>query len=95
MASADTFAPLFGAGIAIWTFQPSMLHSKIMTVALVAQGVRISTGTWLWVANGSATSAHVEEILASVFPGLRGKVLVFVSLSNEAETQEFERSLHP
>jgi hypothetical protein len=70
-------------------------NSKILTVALVARGVRVPTGTWLWVANGSATPAHVEEILASVFPSLRGKVLLFVSLSNEAETQELERSLHP
>jgi hypothetical protein len=70
-------------------------NSKTLTVALIGRGVRIPTGTWLWVANGSATPAHVEEILASVFPGLRGKVLVFVSLSNQAESDEFERSLHP
>lgn len=70
-------------------------NRKSLTVALVAKGVRIPKGTWLWLANGSATSAQVEEVLAAVFPSLRGKVVVFVSLSNEAETQELEQSLHP
>jgi len=70
-------------------------NSRILTVALIARGLRIPAGTWLWVATASATSAQVEEMLANVFPALRGKVLVFVSLSSEAEIQEFERSLHP
>ena len=32
IASADTFTPLFDAGVEIFLFQPSMLHAKIMTV---------------------------------------------------------------
>jgi cardiolipin synthase len=32
MASEATYATLLDAGVKIWTFQPSMLHAKIMTV---------------------------------------------------------------
>jgi len=69
--------------------------SRRLTVALIARGLRLPAGTWVWVANASATPTDVEQMLASVFPSLRGKVLVFVSLSNEAEIREFERSVHP
>jgi len=53
MASADTFAPLFDAGIAIWTFQPSMLHTKIMTV----DGIVSNVGS----ANLNARSTALDE----------------------------------
>jgi hypothetical protein len=68
-------------------------NSSILTVALIVQGVRVPAGTWLRVANALATPEQVEEMLAAVFPGLRGKVLAFVSLSSETEVRNFER--HP
>ena len=69
-------------------------NSRILTVALIERGVRMPAGLWRWVANAPATSEHLEQVLATVSPSLKGKVLAFVSLLNEAEVQEFERS-HP
>jgi cardiolipin synthase len=53
LASADTFAPLFHAGVAIWSFQPSMLHAKIMTV----DGIISNVGS----ANLNARSTTLDE----------------------------------
>jgi len=53
VASADTFAPLFEAGVDIWTFQPSMLHAKIMTV----DGIVSNVGS----ANLNARSTTLDE----------------------------------
>jgi cardiolipin synthase len=53
LASADTFAPLFDAGIAIWAFQPSMLHAKVMTV----DGIVSNVGS----ANLNARSTALDE----------------------------------
>jgi cardiolipin synthase len=39
LASADTFATLLDAGIAVFTFQPSMLHAKVMTVDGIVSNV--------------------------------------------------------
>jgi hypothetical protein len=69
-------------------------NSTLLTVALIERGVRMPAGLWRWVANAPATSEHLEQALAALTPSLKGKVLAFVSLSNEAEVQEFERS-HP
>jgi cardiolipin synthase len=53
LASADTFTPLFDAGAEIWTFQPSMLHAKIMTV----DGIVANVGS----ANLNARSTTLDE----------------------------------
>jgi cardiolipin synthase len=53
LASADTFAPLFDAGIEIWAFQPSMLHAKIMTI----DGIVSNVGS----ANFNARSTALDE----------------------------------
>ena len=53
VASADTFAPLLEAGVEIWTFQPSMLHAKIMTV----DGIVSNVGS----ANLNARSTTLDE----------------------------------
>jgi hypothetical protein len=36
---------------------------------------------------------QVEEMLAKVFPDLKGKVLTFATLASDAEVDEFERLL--
>jgi cardiolipin synthase len=53
IASADTFTPLFDAGVEIFRFQPSMLHAKIMTV----DGVVSNVGS----ANLNARSTALDE----------------------------------
>src|SRR5207244_2865823 len=53
IAIADTFAPLVDAGVAIWTFRPTMLHAKIMTV----DGIVANVGS----ANLNARSTELDE----------------------------------
>jgi cardiolipin synthase len=53
LASYETFAPLFEAGVRLWTYQPTMLHTKIMTV----DGVVSNIGS----ANFNARSTHLDE----------------------------------
>ena len=53
LASADRFAPLFDAGVAIWAFQPTMLHAKVMTV----DGIISNVGS----ANLNARSTALDE----------------------------------
>jgi hypothetical protein len=69
-------------------------NRKIL-VALIMHGVRFPAGTWLRVVNANAQRPQVEQMLTSVFPDLKGKVLTFVTLASEAEVQNFERSLGP
>jgi hypothetical protein len=44
-------------------------------------------------ANASSSAGQVEQMLVSVFPELKGKVLTFATLTSEAEVESFERSL--
>jgi cardiolipin synthase len=53
MASEATYAALLDAGVKIWTFQPSMLHTKIMTV----DGLVSNVGS----ANLNARSTKLDE----------------------------------
>ena len=53
LASQETFAPLFDAGIHVWTYQPTMLHAKVMTV----DGVVSNIGS----ANFNARSTRLDE----------------------------------
>jgi cardiolipin synthase len=53
MASEATYSTLLGAGVKIWTFQPSMLHTKIMTV----DGIVSNVGS----ANLNARSTKLDE----------------------------------
>jgi cardiolipin synthase len=53
LASHETFAPLLDAGARLWTYQPSMLHAKIMTV----DGVVANIGS----ANLNARSTRLDE----------------------------------
>jgi hypothetical protein len=70
-------------------------NRKIHAVALVSNGVRFPAGTWMRFANASASPGQVEQMLLSVFPELKGKVLTFATLTSEAEVEEFERSSLP
>jgi hypothetical protein len=60
------------------------------TVALITDGVRLPVGTWMRVVNHTASRQQVEQMLRSVFPG--APVLTFVTLTTDAEVEEFERS---
>jgi cardiolipin synthase len=53
VASEETFQPLLDAGIKIWSFQPSMLHAKIMLI----DGVIANIGS----ANFNARSTKLDE----------------------------------
>jgi cardiolipin synthase len=53
MASEATYTALLDAGVRIWTFQPSMLHTKIMTV----DGLVSNVGS----ANLNARSTKLDE----------------------------------
>ena len=53
LASQETFAPLLDAGVRIWTYQPTMIHAKIMTV----DGVVANIGS----ANLNARSTRLDE----------------------------------
>ncbi len=53
LASRESFAPLLDAGVRLWTFQPTMLHAKIMTV----DGVIANIGS----ANLNARSTRLDE----------------------------------
>lgn len=50
-------------------------------------------GTWSRVADATALAWRVEEMLATMFPDLKGRVVVFATLTSEFEVKEFERSL--
>jgi cardiolipin synthase len=53
LAGEATYAALLDAGVRIWTFQPSMLHTKIMTV----DGIVSNVGS----ANLNARSTKLDE----------------------------------
>jgi cardiolipin synthase len=53
LASEETFAPLLDAGVRLWTYQPTMLHAKIMTI----DGVVANIGS----ANLNARSTRLDE----------------------------------
>jgi hypothetical protein len=68
---------------------------RIFAVALISKGVRFPFATWLRVANASAQRPQVEQMLANVYPDLKGKVLAFATLASEADVVEFERLFKP
>lgn len=68
------------------------LNPTIPAVALIAQGVRFPVGNWRWVASDTAQAWHVEEMLAEIFPALKG-ALIFATLATDFDVEEFERSL--
>ncbi len=71
------------------------LNTKIPALALVAKGVRFPAGTWMRVAEATVPAWQVEDMLASIFPALKGRVLSVESLTSEYDVKEFERSLLP
>lgn len=66
---------------------------KIPAVALIAKGVRFPAGNWSAIADAGALTWRIEEALAELFPGLKGTVVRFETLTSEFEVKEFERSL--
>jgi cardiolipin synthase len=64
MASADTFTPLFEAGVDIFLFQPSMLHAKIMTVDGIVANVGSAN------VNGRSTERDEEINVVAIDPFL-------------------------
>ncbi len=62
LASESVYDTILGSGVRLWTFQPSMLHAKVMTV----DGIVANIGS----ANVNARSTHLdEEINVVVFDG--------------------------
>jgi hypothetical protein len=68
-------------------------NKKIPAVALISNGVRFPAGTWMRFVNAAVSAPQVEEMLARVFPELKGKFLTFVTLTSEAEVAAFEASI--
>jgi hypothetical protein len=68
-------------------------NEMLLAVALIAKGVRFPAGRWMRVVTGRVQRENVEELLASAFPHLKGKVLTFVTLTSEAEVAAFEASI--
>ena len=66
---------------------------RIPAVALIARGIRFPAGDWSRIADASALIWRIEEALAELFPGLKGSVVRFESLTSEYDVGEFERSL--
>jgi hypothetical protein len=60
---------------------------------LIAKGVRFPAGGWIRVVTGQVPRQNVEQLLANVFPYLKGKVLTFVTLTSESDVQAFEASI--
>jgi hypothetical protein len=68
-------------------------NKMVPAVALIANGVRFPAGQWMRVVTGRVLRENVEQLLANAFPYLKGKVLTFVTLTSEAEVEEFEASI--
>jgi hypothetical protein len=45
------------------------------------------------LADHTVLARHVEEMLADMFPKLKGKAITFASLTKESDVEKFERSL--
>ncbi len=69
------------------------LNGKVPAVALISEGVRFPSGTWIRVADPTVPPRHVEEMLAAMLPVMTGRVITFAKLTNESDVEEFERSL--
>jgi hypothetical protein len=69
------------------------VNSKILSVALILEGVPFPRGVWIRVAEGTATSVDVEEMRGQLFPRLKGMALRVVRLMSESDVADFERSL--
>jgi hypothetical protein len=68
-------------------------NEMLLAVALIAKGVRFPAGKWMRVVTGQVPRQSVEQLLANVFPYLKGKVLTFVTLTSESDVQAFEASI--
>jgi hypothetical protein len=71
------------------------LNGKIPAVALIAKGIRLPVGTWIRVADPTVLPRHMEEMLADMFPKLKGKVISFATLRSESDVEQFESSHGP
>ena len=67
-------------------------NSKIPAAALIAKGLRFPAGRWLWIADATATTAYVEELIAKAVPRLKGTALTLARLASESDVDDFERS---
>ncbi len=67
-------------------------NSKIPAAVLIAKGVRFPAGRWLWIADATATTAHIEDMIAKALPRLKGAMLTFARLASESDVEEFEQS---
>ena len=70
------------------------LNLKARVVALISQGVRLPAGRWIRVADAAALPWLVEEMLADLFPALKGQLITSATLTSEFDVKELERSFH-
>jgi hypothetical protein len=68
-------------------------NGKIPALALIGEGVRLPSGTWLRIADPTVRPQHLEAIVRDMFPALQGKAITSVTLMSDADVDEFERSL--
>jgi hypothetical protein len=68
------------------------LSSTLSSLALIGHGVRFPAGQWIRIAGPTVEAWHAEELVADLFPGLRGRHLRFHVLLTEFDVQEFERN---
>jgi hypothetical protein len=69
------------------------LNRDIPAVALMSRGVRFPSGRWFRVAGATALPVDVEQLLADLFPELKGTVVRFAHLESDSDVQRFEKSL--
>jgi hypothetical protein len=69
------------------------LNGKVPVVALITRGVRFPSGTWIRVADPRVLPRHVEEMVADMFPALKGKVIAFATLMSESDVKAYEEAV--
>jgi hypothetical protein len=68
-------------------------NGKIPALALIANGVRLPAGTWMRIADPLALPQDVEHALRDMLPALDGQVITSVTLTSDADVDEFEMSV--
>jgi hypothetical protein len=69
------------------------VNARLGCVALIARGLRVPTGMWIRIADGSTPAPDIEDLVPELFPALRGRPLQFVKLLTEFDSEAFESAL--
>jgi hypothetical protein len=68
-------------------------NGKLPHLALIAEGVRIPRGRWIWVAAKSPAPWLVETLVRDLFPLVKNANLPFSALLTDFDVDEFEQAL--